>query len=148
MKLPDEAFGRKWPVFVEVAVSGANTSWDIIEELLPEKAVVWEFGYILITDAINVAYWRIALGHKLPTSAAMMNEYEPLFKGLGTAGTKPRQIMARQAAENIRIPCRDTYEFKNRGIVIEGTSADTKFLAVRAWVVVSRIPTEIGKWLR
>jgi len=79
MQLPDEAFGPRWWISTYVGLSDANPAYNVAEEQLPERCVVWS---LLITLAQTAAAWYqvgLRLAHEQRVSAAEWLTYEKLF---------------------------------------------------------------------
>ncbi|MBA7681717.1 hypothetical protein ES703_90057 [subsurface metagenome] len=143
MQLPDNCFGRRFPVCVCVFDTDETPRWDISEIALPEKCVIWGFTSWMDEADYHVDSFRLALGDQLPTTVAMMDALEPLFYGLGRQGPEPRYIVAHvnypPIVYNLRLPVAAA----GRRVILEARSNVEQALAFQVVLVVSSIPTEV-----
>lgn len=81
MQLPDNCFGRKWPIYFGALVPESGYLYYISEIALPERCVLWELFYKStafdeLTFMDHLTYLSIALGDKLPATDAEFNALE------------------------------------------------------------------------
>lgn len=143
MQLPDECFGRRWPVFLHMDVSVGGTNWDISEASLPDVTIIWEYSSWSDQFDKDCPFFRLALGDVLPATTAEMDALEPLFRGYGLQGPEPRLISGPTHSpahlDRLKMPV----AANGRRLVAEARAAPTASNHLDIVVVVSSLPTEV-----
>ncbi len=147
MQLPDECFGRRFPVCAGLLTSSAGGAWDISELALPEVCVLWNVVLWCQNDSEAILTVRLALGNQQPTSLVMMTALEALIPGLGVQGLDPRYIMVAPGFSMVSLPVRCPINTRGRRLVLEVISDGTALVYAQVVVEVSSIPTEVPDWL-
>lgn len=143
MQLPDNCFGRRWPIGLYGTLTDADAAFDIAEFALPERTVIWEVSLVHcggLGMSVDVAF---ALGDHLPASDAEFNVMESLCSGIissnGRRGHFEIPSIAQITYSMLRIPV----AVSGRRIVarfIRGPGAAANAAAV---ITISSIPNEV-----
>lgn len=147
MQLPRCAFGQIYLISASIYIANNDTAWDISEIAFPKVAVIWQLSILWQYANTTDCKCRLALGTKIPTTIAEMNEYEELINGLGTGPTKPRNIYGFTSNAQEMYPMKKLIEPQGKKLVLEVHAPSDKETRVRAAVAVSSIPREVPDWL-
>lgn len=147
MQLPDWCFGRRFCVSTNTRAYSGETSWDISEVALPEKAVLWQAVLHPSYIDSSSASCRVALGDVLPTTMAEMDALEPLLPGLGQQGAEPRLILVYNTSGALDLRLRMPISSAGRRLVVEATAIAEKSTFIMVVLTISSIPTEVPDWL-
>jgi hypothetical protein len=82
---------------------------------------------------------------QVPTTAAEMDQLEPVVRGLGVGGAGPNKIImgATNAFGQLVIPCRDVIEVQGRKLVLECFATAAKYTLCEAGIIVSSMPKRV-----
>jgi len=143
MQLPDHCFGSRFQVAVVCQGADGAAAWDISELALPEKCVIWEWHMCVNAITTDIARARLALGDILPTTTAIMDGLEPVFRGFGVQGPEPRDIIiARWGLPAMRV-LKQPLLAAGRRFILEVTGEATKTPIVCFVFSISSMPTEV-----
>ena len=147
MQLPDECFGQRWLIFLEYMSAGPFHHFLMSEVALPDRCVVWGFGYDFMNSAPTSSNIRLALGDSLPNTAEEMDILDPLIQGLGFLGPEPRAIILHTFQSNMWWPMRKLILPQGRRLVMEFDAPLIGDHRMRLAIEVSSVPTEVPDWL-
>lgn len=145
MQLPDEYFGRRFPIFLQGEKSGEGSLWDIAEIALPDICILWHVNILCQRLVTSNDYFRLALGDQLPTTTAMMDALEPLLPGFGEQGAEPRHIILPFYGQTFDFPCRVPLATSGRRPILEVTEAAANKIRVTVVLVVSSLRVSLPK---
>lgn len=147
MQLPDEAFGHRFMVYLEVQNVGAGFVYDISELGLPDVCVLWELFIQVYNSETTFCNIRFGLGDMLPAIPPEMLGLEPLLRGFGVQGAEPRYAIYWSPQEihlrRLRVPI----AAQGRRVVMQSQYNAIGDNYVRAAFVFSSLPTEVPDWL-
>ena len=147
MLLPDNCFGRIWPITLTARGTAGAPAWDISEIGLPENFVIWEITGWSPDIWTASDTFRLALGDQLPVTTAEMDALDPLVPGFGITGLGPRQIyFAGYAWVGIR-KIRMNSRSAGRRIILEVNPGGGTAKGLQVVIAVSSIPKEVPDWL-
>ena len=127
MQLPDNCFGRRWPVGVYTFEMSVGTYYDISEAGLGDRCVFWNlFGYAA-GSTMGWTVFSFALGDQLPVNDAEFDALEPLFSDVGLLLPPRRELAVGGATGPVFLPMRLPVQAQGRRIVgrfdIQGASS-------------------------
>lgn len=143
MQLPDNVFGRRWPVLMQANLTDGNPVFDLAEIGLPNRFVIWELmGFNQGSFGVTVEI-ALALGSQLPASDAEFLVLEKVFPSfIDTTGI-------RGSIENMTTTGMSLTQLR-QGVDAGGRALIGRFkrkaaLSLSAWcsVVISSIPNEV-----
>jgi len=147
MLLPDNCFGRIWPIGVCLDPGSGVTQYAIADLAFPERMVVWEWLVNWRHATTGVVAIRMALGDQLPATAAEFNALQVFMPGVGrsVAGSYYHytQDVGAFALRRLRIPIMTS----GQRLVCEATNVGAGVGDTTVTLVVSSIPTEVPDWL-
>lgn len=139
LQLPDEYFGRRFPIFLQAEKEQEGSLWDIAEIALPDICILWHVNILCQRIITSDDYFRLALGDQLPTTTAMMDALEPLLPGLGDQGAEPRHIILPYLHQSLNFPCRVPLATAGRRPILEVTEVAANKIRVTVVLVVSSL---------
>ena len=81
MQLPDECFGRRWPIISSRTIAVATTVQWLIKASLPDRCILWSVGIC----GFGINQWngtiKIALGDNEPATDAEFDAFERIIPG-------------------------------------------------------------------
>jgi hypothetical protein len=144
MQLPDHCFGRRWPIDVSSRVYGSAVTYDISEESLPERCVIWNlyiYGAALAASRVCVF---LRLGDFLPTVAAEIGAMERLFR-MGYMSVGQRHVLRISGlGPAINVPMRMPIAAGGMRLVASFTHHDSVETEAHAIITVSAMPNEVS----
>lgn len=143
MQLPDCCFGGRFLVSCYIRQTILGAGWDISEIALPEKFVLWEVEFDVMTEVDKLVLTRLALGDQLPVAVGMVDALEPLLQGFGVQGPEPRVIESFGSVSFSFRRLRQPYTPAGRRLVMEVDLPIAVVAYVSASLIVSSIPTEV-----
>lgn len=145
LQMPDEYFGRRFPIFLQAEQSQEGSSWDISEIALPDICILWHVNILSQRLVTSNDYFRLALGDQLPTTTAMMDALEPLLPGFGEQGAEPRHIILPFYGQAFDFPCRVPLATSGRRPILEVTEEGANKIRVTIVLVVSSLRVSLPK---
>lgn len=146
MQLPDEAFGRRFPIGIEARPAKFGRMWFISDLSLPEYTVFWELVIHSWFPEKSRFELRMALGDSVPTTQDEMTAFEPLFADFGDRSAIPKVFQSEgnmvYSLRRLRYPVRTS----GRRLVVEMRNSAAEESMVGVMVVVSSIPKDIPSW--
>ena len=147
MQLPDEAFGARWPVGIEVTINGAEGNWGICQAALPEWTVIWELYLIATTADSTAARIKLALGDQMPVTQAAFDAMEVVFPGIisspGVQGDFQFGGGSRGSLTRLRTPIHTAGRRFVADYNVEKGVPEMGIIII----VISSLPTEVPEWL-
>jgi len=143
MQLPDECFGRRWPIITsrEIAM-GATDEW-LVKPALPERCVLWDFAMQQCGVAAGIHWFKVALGDNEPASDAAFDAFERLWPG-DFENTVEEGGMFFMYPPRLVIPSRMPIVSMGRTFAVQVHNGNgVENLYVNIVFVVSSIPTEV-----
>ena len=147
MRLPDHAFGSRWPVSVTRGLTGAGAGYASTETTLPENFVVWEILTCMRFVTATSMEICLAIGNATPANEAAFLEMPRLLPQIssqsGYRGAFDVIYLTNSLMTELKIPVVGT------GRRIVGRFIRTVGNAVGAEVIltVSSLPVEVPDWM-
>ena len=147
MKLPESAFGRRWPIAVTYLLAGAAAKFDIADTKLPDGFVIWEVMIEMRWASSSNMEVTLATGEQLPASDAVFNQLPLVFPQIktpsGQLGAMEAMYNSSYAIRKMKVPV------VNNGSRLIGRFIRTIGSSVggACILVVSSIPKEVPDWL-
>jgi len=147
MRLPDYAFGERWPVSVHVRNSVAGTFFALSPAALPTIMVVWELSIYFPDGEAYPDAIRIFLADVVPASTPEVLACEALITGLGEPEAGPGTIEHPAYGAYIRYSMKKIVRPGGRKLGVSffmGVGPNYRVMVV---AVISSVPKEIPDWL-
>jgi len=146
LELPDHLFGRRYAVGCAIHQTLVGSYFDVSEMSLPERCVIWEVRFAVLTKVDDLFGVSIALGDQLPVDDAAFDRFEQLLPDIGyRTGTR----------RDISLTYRTSFELRGLkiGIETQGRRLVTRFDKVggapafmEVELVVSSVPRSLPEW--
>ena len=147
LRLPDHVFGRRFVISCATAGIQDTVQWDISELAFPNIAIIWGIHFWSTEPGINTDWIRLAVGPRLPTSVAEMNELPDLIQGLGYQQVRPRRISMNYIGFQNILNMRTVIHSNGGHLILELDTMVTQGSDVTVAVVTSGVPKEVPDWL-
>jgi len=147
MRLPDYAFGERWPVSVHIQSGGAGTWFALSPAAMPDIMVVWELSIYFADGATYPDAVRVFLAEQLPASTPAALECEALVPGLGIPEAGPGTIEYAWYGQFVHWPMKKIVRPGGRKLgacYFTGAPVNNRVMVV---AVISSVPKEIPDWL-
>jgi len=147
MQLPDNCFGRRWPIGFAQLTPDAEPHFEICETGLPEVCVIWSISTVCIgtfSSGINI---QLRLGDNMPATDAEFLAFEPLIDDITGTGAVRNSIVVPGISGPHRFPIRKVVASAGRRLVGRFQRIATTAMGGQVIVVVSSMPTEVPDWL-
>lgn len=147
MQLPDCCFGPRWPIGVDMRVSGTAIVLQMSDGVFPDKAVIWEV--LIDSDSPSVGHFYFLMGYAEDINYSLAEFYNvpPILRGVSRQGHVNNLFECdtyfKIALRNLKIPV----ETQNKHLVVLLRNTDLIVVAFRVWITVSSIPTEVPDWM-
>lgn len=143
MELPDECFGRRFPIILGDENQSDEGTWYHISEIgLPDICVLWHIHVAVDFMALSGVHpylsFSLALGDQLPTTAAQFLAMESMFP-------ESDEIVggARVVHPPLNLPLRKPYAAQGRRVVVRETAVSASPYQFTLALVFSSIPREV-----
>lgn len=147
MKLPDYAFGERWPVSVNIRSGGAGSWFALSPAALPATMVVWELSIFFADGATDPDVVRIFLADVLPASTPAALACEALIPGLGIPEAGPGTIYYAWYGDFVHWSMKKIVRANGRKLGLSYVSAAPGNFRVMVVAVISSVPKELPEWL-
>lgn len=147
MRLPDWCFGRKFLLSCDARAYSEAYAFDISKVGLPDRAVMWELLVVPYNYSSTNNWIRLAVGDKVPASAAEMLLLDPLIMGFGYGNEEPRKIYLVSNLQIFTMSLRTPSLGNGRRLILEAYAEADKIAWVRVTLLVSSIPKEVPDWI-
>jgi len=144
--LPDQVFGRRYPVSCFANSTGAATAIDVSEEMLPQRIMVWQLHIAPGKSGHLSSYVRIGLADDLPADEDGFMKCVPLIRGFGAQGPEPRQITGYLNYASWDLYLRMGVVTGGRRLALLARSGTGGYAWAHVTVVVSSVPEKVPKW--
>ena len=81
MQLPDNFFGRRWPIITSRTIGPGSTDQWIIDTPLPERLILWNIFMNGTLIGLGDTWAKFALGDHDPLADVEFDAFERLFPG-------------------------------------------------------------------
>jgi len=147
MQLPDEVFGRRWPVITSRSIAiGLTDEW-MCKTRIPNKMVIWEMIINAWVDYEDLNWMKFAFGNHEPANDAEFDAFERIFEGDLDNATEEGAIYMPKM-QTVRMQMRMPEEPNgNRFCFQASNTSTTNTMQIAVGIVISSMPTEVPDWI-
>lgn len=147
MRLPDIAFGERWPVSLAVQSKAILSIWDIAGVGCGDMFVIWDLWVYCGGAVSRLEVMRLTLGLVEPTTPDEANVNEDLLPEFGWFNGE-RRVMRLQSPCYMRWPeLRMPIAANGRRVVLEVEADGGGDVKIWCGLVVSELPKEVPAWV-
>jgi len=143
MTLPDNCFGRRWPIRLKAKGKTATNQFVISMHGLPDVCVVWYFQVFHTHGTIFESYCHLRLGDEIPATWAQFLELERLFPRPAVAAGLVDCIYTSWYTTSRFMSLRMPVQAQGRRIILGVEAGKANGVVFETTVVVSSIPREV-----
>ena len=140
MQLPDNCFGRRWPIFLTLQGAAASPRFALSPQGLPDRCVIWELEMAMAHTALITGELWLRLADAVPGNWAEFTAKDLLLPRPGTDGVVNESYYT---ASNVYIgyhSLRMPVESQGRRIILGINNGILVNVQLQVCVVVSAVP--------
>ena len=147
MQLPEEAFGVKYMVGVELGSAANTIEYLMSPQSMPDDCVIWSFFYSGCMVSCNYTRLAFALGENPPNDAAQFGSCQPLLHGYKDQNFAYDLFLP--ANDSVIIPDMKFYvkAAGRRLLVMHKPYGGEGYFEGNLFFMVTTVPTEVPEWL-
>jgi len=147
MRLPDWCFGRRYWVGTYTGDTGGKVFYDISEENLPDKFVVWGVLFSCNSPGMtNAMRATLRLGTRAPLNVAETMGLDRVLKGISQPDILYEFYVNANGLSYVPNQ-RLLVESAGRRIVVVTNGDQSNAYEMTSGVIISALPKEINEWL-
>jgi len=147
MQLPDEVFGRRWPVITSRSIAAASTDEWMVKTRIPNRLVIWEMLMNAWVDYEDLNWMKFAFGSHEPANDAEFDAFERIFEGDLDNATEEGAIYMPKM-QMVRMQMRMPEEPSGNRFCIQASNVSaSNAMQILVTFVISSIPTEVPDWI-
>lgn len=144
MQLPDEVFGRRWPIILGASVGAGSSAFRLSELGLPERSVLWEIhgSERIFSDPVNAlgSHILLALGDQVPLGFTQFAALEDLLANAGVFISGHYSLTGHTHLTRLRMPIASG----GRRVIADLINDGGATTVMQVELVFSSVPNEIS----